>query len=147
MQVIAITKTEDKQTRLEDSLFKTGLVILAAGCAGIALYFGVILDRFEMPPCVLSTYLRIYCPGCGGTRAVDALLHGHVLESVWYHPIVMYTVVIFGGFMLTQSLERLRVRHIKGMKYHDWHLYGALVVLVCNFLVKNLLRWVWGITM
>lgn len=120
--------------------------MLAAGSAGIALYFGVILKRFKMPPCVFSSWLRIYCPGCGGTRAVDALLHGHVLESVWYHPLVLYTVIIFGGFMLTQGLERLGVRWVRGWKYHNWHLYGAVIVLVCNFLVKNLLRWIWGVT-
>lgn len=99
-----------------------------------------------MPPCVFSTYLQVYCPGCGGTRAVEAFLHGRILESVWCHPIVLYTVIVFGGFMLTQSLERLGVRQIRGWRFHDWHLYGAVVVLICNFLLKNLLRWILGIT-
>lgn len=141
-----ITKADKKQTVLEDSLFQAGLVILAAGGAGVAFYFGVILKRFEMPSCVFSSWLRIYCPGCGGTRAVEALLHGRILESAWYHPLVLYTVIIFGGFMLTQGLERLGVRGVRGWKYHDWHLYGAVIVLVCNFLIKNLLRWIWGVT-
>lgn len=140
------TKACGKRDVLEDSLFRAGLLILAAGSVGMALYFGVILNRFEMPQCVFSSWFRIYCPGCGGTRAVEALLHGHVLESVWYHPLVLYTVIVFGGFMLTQGLERLGVRGIRGWKYHDWHLYGAVIVLVCNFLIKNLLRWIWGIT-
>ena len=135
-----------KQVTLEDSLFKIGLFVLAVCCVAVSLYFGIILRKFEMPPCVLNTYLRIYCPGCGGTRAVDALLHGHILMSVWCHPIVLYTVIVFGGFMLTQSLERLGVRHIRGWKFHNWHLYGAVVIVVCNFLIKNLLRWIWGIT-
>lgn len=143
---VIIIKTDEKLVILEDCLFKAGLIILAGGCAGVMIYFGVILKKFEMPPCVLSTYLQIYCPGCGGTRAVEALLHGRILESIWYHPIVLYTVIVFGGFMLTQSLERLGVGRIRGWKYHDWHLYGAVVVLVCNFLIKNLLRWIWGVT-
>ena len=143
---MAITTTDKNQLTLEDRLFKIGVVILAAGCAVVAVYFGVVLKRYEMPPCVFSTYLHIYCPGCGGTRAVEALLRGHILESVWYHPIVMYTVLVFGGFMLTQGLERLGFRHVRGWRYHDWHLYGAVVVLVCNFLIKNLLRWIWGVT-
>lgn len=141
-----ITKADGKQAVLEDRLFQVGLVMLAVGSAGLAIYFGVMLERFEMPPCVFASWLRIYCPGCGGTRAVEALLHGHLLESVWYHPLVLYTVIIFGGFMLTQGLERLGVRGVRGWKYHDWHLYGAVIVLVCNFLFKNLLRWIWGVT-
>ena len=77
---------------------------------------------------------------------MEALFRGHLLESAWYHPIVLYTVFVFGGFMLTQSMERLGFGRVRGWKYHDWHLYGAVIVLVCNFLIKNLLRWVWGIT-
>lgn len=141
-----ITKANRKQTLLEDNLFRVGLIALAVGSAGVALYFGVILKQFEMPACVIEAGLQIYCPGCGGTRAVEALLHGHVLESVWYHPLVLYTVIIFGGFMLTQGLERLGIRQVRGWKYHNWHLYGAVIVLVCNFLIKNLLRQIWGIT-
>lgn len=136
-----------KQDGLEDGLFKAGLAALAAGIPGVALYYGVILKRFQMPPCMLFTFLHVYCPGCGGTRAVGAILHGHILESVWYHPLVPYTGIIFGGFMLTQGLERLGVRHVRGWKYHDWHLYGALVVSAGNFLMKNLLWRIWGIGM
>ena len=100
------TKKDEKRATLEDSLFKAGLVVLTAGSIGMALYFGVILKRFKMPPCVFTSFFGIYCPGCGGTRAVGALLRGHILESVWYHPIVLYTVIVFGGFMMTQGLER-----------------------------------------
>lgn len=77
---------------------------------------------------------------------MEALFRGHPLESAWYHPIVLYTVFVFGGFMLTQSVERLGFRRVRGWRYHDWYLYGAVIVLVCNFLIKNLLRWIWGIT-
>lgn len=135
-----------KQITLEDSLYKIGFFALVMCCAALSLYFGIILRKFEMPPCVFSAYFRTYCPGCGGTRAVEALLHGHILESVWCHPIVLYTVIVFGGFMLTQSLERFGVRHMKGWKFQNWYLYGAIVIVGCNFLIKNLLRWIWGIT-
>lgn len=131
---------------MEDNLFKAGWFALAVGLAAVILYFRVVLNYFEISPCLFSTYLHIYCPGCGGTRAVSALLQGHILESVWCHPIVLYTVLVFGGFMLTQSLERLGLKCVKGWKFHNWHLYGAIVIVVCNFLIKNLLRWIWGIT-
>lgn len=136
----------EKQSTLEESLYKIGIIALAVCCITMPLYFGVVLRKFEMPPCVLNAYFQIYCPGCGGTRAVEALLHGHILESVWYHPIVLYTVIVFGGFMLTQSLERVGVKHIKGWKFHNWYLYGTVVIVICNFLIKNLLRWILGIT-
>jgi len=138
--------TLKKQKALEDSLFSAGLIALLAGTAAVIIYFCIIVEKIALPPCIFSTYLGIYCPGCGGTRAFNALLHGRLLQSVWYHPLVLYTAVVFGGFMLTQGLERLGVKHIRGWKYHDWPMYGAVIVLVCNFLMKNLLRWFWGIT-
>lgn len=136
-----------RQVTLEDQLFRAGLLVLAAGCVATAFYFGFFLRHFEMPACVFSSCLRMYCPGCGGTRAMWALLHGRIWESLWYHPIVLYTVIVFGGFMLTQGMERLGVRQVRGWKFCEWHLYGAVVVLACNFLMKNLLRWVWGIAL
>jgi len=80
-----------------------------------------------------------YCPGCGGTRAVSALLAGHPLLATWYHPLVPYTVVIFGGFMLTQTLARLHIGGIKGWKFHEWHLYAAVAIMIANFILKNIL--------
>lgn len=91
-------------------------------------------------PCVLDTFFGIYCPGCGGTRAVGALLHGHLILSLWYHPLVLYTAVIWGGFMITQTLEKLKVPHIKGWRFHNWYLYGAMALLFGNCVLKNVLR-------
>ena len=136
-----------KQKSLEDDLYKIGIWVLAVCCVAVPVYFGALLNHVNLPSCVWFTYLGIYCPGCGGTRAVDALLHGRVLESVWYHPLILYTVVIFGGFMLTQTLQRLGIRHVKGWKFHNWYLYGAILVTGCNFLIKNLLLRFWGIAL
>ena len=77
----------------------------------------------------------------------SALLHGHFLLSVWYHPLVLYSVVIAGGFMITQSLNRFGFQWIRGWRFHPWYLYGAVILIGCNFLIKNMLRLVWGITM
>lgn len=124
---------------LEDELYKAGLVCLLMGGLVILFYFKVILPNFPVFPCVLYEMFGIYCPGCGGTRAFGALLRGQLLQSLWYHPLVLYVVVLFGGFMLSQSLERLHVPKVKGWKFHTWYLYGAIVVIFLNFIIKNIL--------
>lgn len=135
-----------KNKTLEDQLYVMGWCFLALGCIGIFGYFVVYLPNFQIP-CVLLSLFGIYCPGCGGTRAVDALLHGHLLLSLWYHPLVVYTIGIFGSFMLTQTLERLHVPKVRGLKFHTWHLYGALIILAGNFVLKNILKFVYHIEM
>ncbi len=49
--------------------------------------------------------------------------------------------------MLTQGLERLGIRHVRGWRYQTWYLYAAIGLIVLNFIVKNVLRLFWGIMM
>ena len=46
--------------------------------------------------CAVHDFLHLYCPLCGGTRAVSALLHGNLPEALRYQPVV----VIFVGIAL-----------------------------------------------
>ena len=55
-----------------------GLAVL--GC--IAVRLGVLQLLGGIPPCALHRLTGYYCPGCGGTRAVVALLHGKILISL-----------------------------------------------------------------
>lgn len=129
----------------EDEVFLIGLITLAV-CVAVCVLYDLWLRHFlPKVPCFFSNVLGFYCPGCGGTRAIYALMRGEFLKAVWYHPLVPYGAVISGGFLLTQGLHRFGIKCIKPWKYHDWYLYGAIIVLVCNFLIKNLLRLVWGI--
>lgn len=129
----------NKKTTLEEQLYKLGLIFLAVGCLLLFVYFKIIHPKEASFYCITWSVLGIYCPGCGGTRAVEALLQGHFLQSLWYHPLVVYSVVLFGGFMLTQTLERLHFSRIKGLKFHNWYLFGALGLVIVNWVIKNIL--------
>ena len=67
--------------------------------------------------------------------------------GTWYHPLVTYTVVIFGGFMLSQTLARLHIGRIKGWRFHEWHLYAAVGIMIGNFILKNILLLKFHITL
>lgn len=136
-----------KNKSLEDELFYIGLIFLAAGIILWILYHFFLKKYLPAVPCFFSSVLGIYCPGCGGTRAVIALMRGQLFQSFWYHPLVPYGAVLGGGFMLTQGMHRLGVKFVRGWKYHSWYLYAAAIIVVCNFLIKNMLRLIWGITM
>ena len=41
------------------------------------------------PPCPLYTWTGLYCPGCGGTRSLHALLHGDLAQSLQQNPFVV----------------------------------------------------------
>ncbi len=127
-------KTMDKY------IYITGWIFLGMAAAfGIGLHFGL-MDLFKtMSHCVFHRITGLYCPGCGGTRAVTALFHGKILVSLYYHPVVVYTAVFGGWFMLSQTIERLSGGKLKiGMHYRDLYLWLALMIVVLNCFIKNI---------
>jgi hypothetical protein len=112
----------------------------------IALFIIVYLVLINPPlfiktyllPCVFQLITGYYCPGCGGTRAVSALLHGNVIKSMLYHPLVTYGAIVGGWFMITQTVERISQHQIKiGMKYRHIYIWLAVAILILNFIIKN----------
>ena len=67
---------------LEYNLYLAGLVFAAVSVLGIAL---VLFTPFEfsyiMPQCSFKSITGLYCPGCGGSRAVAAFVQGHWIKS------------------------------------------------------------------
>lgn len=61
-------------------------------------------------PCLFHELTGFYCPGCGGTRAVLALLAGHPVLSFLYHPLVPYCALVGPGLcgFLCHILENKR---------------------------------------
>ena len=42
-----------------------------------------------LPPCPIHRSLGILCPGCGGTRACIALLHGHLAQAWHFNALLL----------------------------------------------------------
>lgn len=124
-----------------------GWVLIVLVLAVLLMVQAGVLDRFGgLPPCVLHSRTGLYCPGCGGTRAVIALLHGHILASLYYHPIVVYTAIVGGWFMISQTIQRFSQGKLRiGMHYRDIYLWLALAIVVINCLVKNLVLILGGV--
>ena len=99
-------------------------------------------------PCVLHSLTGLYCPGCGGTRAIAFLLHGDFLHSLVYHPFVPYAFVLCTWFMISQTIQRLSKGKIAiGMRYRDIYLWIALGLVLANCLIKNLVLAMTGYAM
>lgn len=129
-----------KQVVLEDQLYVAGLCLALAAPA--VLFFYQYL-RMTIPflafPCVLRAFTGYYCPGCGGTRAVSALLHLQLWKSLCYHPLVSYTAVVYLWFMLSHTIEKLSRRKLRiGMKWNPSWLWLAIAILFLNVLIKDL---------
>ena len=131
----------------EDQLYAMGWSILALAIFTVVLLKMLHLSLADLlPGCILYRFTGWYCPGCGGTRALSALLSGHPVQSFLYHPVVDYVGILCGWFMLSQTVERLSHGRIRiGMKYHDHYLWILLAILVLYCVILNVLKLLWGI--
>lgn len=149
MKMNQVKKIKMKTDKLLDKIFYIiGWMCIAIGAIVFGLYRAGVLPTIHMAPCMIHAMTGYYCPGCGGTRATYALLHGKIITSLYYHPIVVYGVVVGGWFMISQTIERISRGKIHiGMHYRDLYLWIALVIAILNCLIKNLVLAVTGVAL
>lgn len=124
---------------LDKCFYMIGWVCIVVCVVFFGLRHAGVLPVIRTIPCMIHKMTGYYCPGCGGTRAVYALLQGKIITSLYYHPIVAYAAVVGDWFMISQTVERLSFGKLRiGMHYRDLYLWVALAITVINCLVKNL---------
>ena len=84
-------------------------------------------------PCFFKEVTHFYCPACGGTRSVIALLHLDIERAFLCNPTVVYTGVMFLWCIAGWMVKKLTVREIKSMKPRLWMLIWECVFLwICG---------------
>lgn len=76
-------------------LFLLYLALLAAACA-VLLLAGDSSRSGWLPECLFYKTTGFLCYGCGSTRALYALLHGHWLDSLRYNVLLVPTLAWLG---------------------------------------------------
>ena len=96
-------------------------------------------------PCLFQLITGLYCPGCGGTRAVRALLHGNLRMSFQYHPLILYAVLVLTVELISFALSRA----LKNPRWYLGHetlfVYIAAGIVVVNWIYKNVMLVFFGI--
>lgn len=91
-----------------------------------------------LPPCIFHEFTGLYCPGCGGTRAIVLLSQGHFVKSFLMHPLVVYFAVLYAWFMITTTIEcASKGRRKIGLRYHQWYVWVGVTLLALHFITKN----------
>ena len=122
-------------------MYVIGWIFIAAfAVAAVIFYTNGDWLRSVMPICIFHAMTGYYCPGCGGTRSVYALLQGHLIQSFLYQPFVLYTAVLGGWFMISQTIERLSRGRVRiALRFRAIYAYIAIGLILVACLVKNLI--------
>lgn len=120
----------DYEVLKKDYMYVNAIV----GITAFVTFLFMVIQRvglFPSMPCVLHDMFHIYCPGCGGTRAIFALMHGRILVSLYYNPAVVLGILLALhyeiGVLLTLSKRN-------GKRYYcaNWApviVYAVIIVL------------------
>lgn len=96
-------------------------------------------------PCLFHLLTGLYCPGCGGTRAVRALLASNLLLSIQYHPLVAYMAVVLTAELVSFGVSRAA----KNPRYYLGHekllVYTGAAIVLVNWVYKNYMLVVRGV--
>ena len=105
---------------------------------GVLIYFFYLKDYLSIPPCPIYTHLGIYCPACGGTRAVISLLNFDFLSSILFNPIVLYTIFFFFFYIITEIINIIFHKKIN-INFKIIIKIGIIILLV-TCIIKNILK-------
>lgn len=123
---------------IEECLYRMSLIlILGMAVLGALTYYILHVMRWKgITTCFLQQSIGIPCPGCGGTRAVMALMHGRVFEAVYYHAFAVYAIALYTLFFIRHTLWKFTDGKIRGMKYRNGYVVVAVILLVGQYILK-----------
>lgn len=90
-------------------------------------------------PCFFKEVTHFYCPACGGTRSVIALLHLDIERAFLCNPTVVYTGVMFLWCIAGWMVKKLTAREMKSMKPRLWMLIFGVCIFFGYAVIRNIL--------
>lgn len=135
------------------SVRRAAIIILLLGNAAL-LIASVIYARLtaeaisagsEMIPCYFKDTFKLYCPGCGSSRALVALFRLDFLRAVIFSPglVTLLLIVIYADLLLLMTAVKNDASYILSFRFSA--VVILIVAIVLSFVLKNLLLYGFGI--
>lgn len=104
------------------------LWVLLAGAAAYLFFFEPGRTGF-FPLCPFRTLTGLTCPGCGTTRALHQLLHGHVLAAFELNPLLLLALPVLGILLILYTRCAIGGRPMPQIvlpRKYAWGLYALI---------------------
>lgn len=88
-------------------------------------------------PCMLHLFTGLYCPGCGASRAIRALLHLEFYQALRYNAVLTVSAPLLGAYFIALAVSYLRFGKDKVSEKIP---QAPLYVLIAIFLLYGILR-------
>jgi hypothetical protein len=113
-------------------------LVAAAALAGAAILFVFPPERFHFyPQCPIFRYLHVYCPGCGATRALAALLHARIAEALHYNALVVLLAPVLLSYFAIAYWKAIRGEDFSWPRIPETALAAILVMCAAFGVLRN----------
>ena len=123
----------------EYKTYQKVLVCILPFVAVTVLYFVslYVIDNITFPECTFHKFTGMYCPGCGDTRAVIALVHGDILLSMRQNVLVVVIIVSL-IILYIELVFRAFGKKIRSPIRNYYFLVGVLIFVAVYTVARNI---------
>ena len=117
--------------------------LCVAGCLGGWIRIALAMSKSEIgiwKGCLMKQVFHIPCPACGSTRAIVALLYGHLQESLIWNPlgIVLFVLLLLLTVMISyDGFRHCRCLYILFLRVDAWLHRKEVFILFAVAIVIN----------
>ncbi|HTC75102.1 MAG TPA: DUF2752 domain-containing protein [Edaphobacter sp.] len=123
---------------------RTADTLRAAMPPAIIALAAILLLRFPpaqysfYPRCPIHELFHLQCPGCGATRAVAALLHGHFIEAMSLNALITLLLPCAAAYGLLCYCRLLQCKPLRWPQPPPAVLYALFSVTAIFTIIRNL---------
>jgi hypothetical protein len=121
---------------------RLGAPLAVAAAAAVVCAFVWLADPTTagglIPVCPTKLLLGIDCPGCGSSRMLYSLLHGHLMAAVRFNALALVALVLLVWAYVAWVYGRVVGRRIWSWPHHRWAAPVTLALVVAWSVVRNL---------
>ena len=115
-------------------------------CVPAVLMIAVLLHHHTpgqsslLPPCLFHEWTGLFCPGCGITRCLHALLHGHFATAWAMHPLAVLTLPLLSLmiFHMMMGAPQWRYPWLNTTLHHLFNARPWALLIVAFFVLRNI---------
>lgn len=116
------------------------IITLALPIAGILLILlrePILTLTPYIPSCFLYSKLHLYCPACGNTRSVSALLHGDIITSLQYN-ITPVLILLLAALTYIEFAAASFGKPIRLLPRKLWFYLILIALMLIYYITRNL---------